>query len=157
MRSTPPAVEVTLASGRREQGLVAALYAVAFALLGAWMASHAAVSAFVAWPVAGLLGAWLGWKAVQPMGGLLRWDGKGWWHGQHAGAAHPLHSVDLMMDLGGWMLLRARAEPVSRRLRPGRWCGIGRRDVGAGWHGLRLALYHGTGEPVAVAPDRASG
>jgi hypothetical protein len=157
MRSTPPAVEVTLASGRREQGLVAVLYAVAFALLGAWAASQAAVSAFVAWPLAGVLGAALGWQALRPMRGLLRWDGQGWSHGPHAGAAHPLHSVDLMMDLGGWMLLRARVGPVSRRLQPGRWFGVGHRDVGVGWHGLRLALYHGAGAPAAVAPDRASG
>ena len=157
MRSTPPAVEVTLASGRRERWLVAALYGVAWALLGAWIASHAAVPLIFAWPVAGALGCWLGWWAVAPMRGLLRWDGQGWWHGSDAGAAHPLHSVDLMMDLGGWMLLRAQAEPVPRRLRPGRWCGIGHRDAGAAWHGLRLALYHGTGAPAAVAPDQASG
>ena len=87
------------------------------------------------------------------MGGLLRWDGQGWWSGSDAGAAHPLHSVDLMMDLGGWMLLRARAEPAPRWWLPGRWCSIAHRDVGAAWHGLRLALYHA----VAVVPDRASG
>ncbi len=157
MRSTPPAVEVTLPPGRREQGLVAALYGSACALLGAWIASHAEVPLVFAWPVAGALGGWLGWRAVKPMGGLLRWDGQGWWSGSDAGAAHPLHSVDLMMDLGGWMLLRARAEPVPRRLRPGCWCGIGRHDAGAAWHGLRLALYHGTGAPAAMAPDQASG
>jgi hypothetical protein len=157
MRSTPPAVEVALAPGRRERLLVAALYAVAFALVGAWMASHGAVSVLIGWPVAGVLGACLGWGALQPMRGTLRWDGQGWWHGQPSGAAHPLHSVDLMMDLGGWMLLRVRAEPVAGRLLPGRWCGVGRTEAGAGWHGLRLALYHGAGAAADVAPDRASG
>ena len=157
MRSTPPAVEVTLAPGRREQGLVAALHALAFALVGAWMASRHAVTMLLVWPFAGVLGAWLGRKALQPLRGTLRWDGQTWWHGPHPEAAHPLHSVDLMMDLGGWMLLRARAEPAFRRLRPGRWCGLSRRDVGAAWHGLRLALYHGAGAPAAAAPDRTAG
>lgn len=157
MRSTPPAVEVRLPAGRREQRVVAVMYAVALALLGAWMASHHAVPALLVWPVTGLLGAWLGWKAFQPMRGMLRWDGQAWWYWPHVEAAHPLHSVDLMMDLGGWMLLRVRAEPVSRRLRPGRWCGIGRRDAGAAWHGLRLALYHGRGALAAEAPDRTAG
>jgi hypothetical protein len=55
------------------------------------------------------------------------------------------------------MLLRARAEPVSCRLWPGRWCGIGHHDVGAAWLGLRLALYHGRGVLAAVAPDRTAG
>ena len=157
MWSTPPAVEVTLASGRRERGMVAVLHAVAFALLGSWMASRLAMPALLAWPVAGLLAAWLGWHAVQPMRGMLRWDGKAWWYAQQPEAAHPLHSVDLMMDLGGWMLLRARAEPVSRRLQPGRWCGIRHADVGVAWHGLRLALYHGRGAMAAAAPDRTAG
>lgn len=157
MRSTPPAVEVTLAPGRREQGLVAALYAVTFALLGAWMASHGAVAAGIAGPVAGMLGGWLGWRCLQSMRGTLRWDGQGWWHGHPTGAAHPLHSVNLMMDLGGWMLLRARAVPTSLGLVPGRWCGVASGDVGAGWHGLRLALYHARGAPAPVAPDRTAG
>ena len=137
--------------------MVAVLHAVAFALLGAWMASHLTVPALQVGPVAGLLAAWLGWRALQPMRGVLRWDGQAWWHVPHAEAAHPLHSVDLMMDLGGWMLLRARAEPVSRRLRSGRWCGIRHADVGVAWHGLRLALYHGRGALAVGAPDRTAG
>jgi hypothetical protein len=137
--------------------MVAALHAIAFALLGSWMASHLAVPALLVWPLTGLFAAWLGWQAVQPMRGMLRWDGKAWWHGPHPEAARPLHSVDLMMDMGGWMLLRVRAEPVSRRLRPGRWCGIRHADVGVAWHGLRLALYHGRGALAAVAPDRTAG
>ena len=148
---------MTLASGRREQGGIAALYAVVFALLGGWTASHSEVPALLAWPLAGMLGAWAGWIAVSPMRGRLRWDGQAWWNAPHSGAAHPLHSVDLMMDLGGWMLLRARAEPRHGRWSPGRWCGIGRRDVGAAWHGLRLALYHGAAAPTAGAPDRTAG
>jgi hypothetical protein len=160
MRSTPPAVEVTLAPGRRERRLVAAVYAMAASLLAAWLATHSALPALALWPAAGLLGAWLGSRAVQPMGGRLRWDGQCWWLVRPLEAAHPLHRVDLMMDLGGWVLLRAAAAPGGRRLMPGRWCGISRRDAGTSWHGLRLALYQGpAGAPPSVAApsDRALG
>ena len=157
MRSTPPAVEVTLAPGRREQGMVAAFYAVTFVLLGAWMASHGMVPAVIALPVAGLLGAWLGWKSLLPLHGTLRWDGRGWWLGTSGGAAHALHSVNLMIDLGGWMLLRAQAGPTPVSRVSGRWCGVASRDVGEGWHGLRLALYHWRGTPVPDSPDRTAG
>ena len=137
--------------------MVAAAYMVAFALLGAWIAWHLAMAPLLVVSLAALLGLWLGWMALLPMRGMLRWDGQAWWHGPHSEAAHPLHSVDLMMDLGGWMLLRARDEPVSRRSWPGRWCGMGHRDAGPAWHGLRLALYHGRGAPAAVVPDRTGG
>ena len=160
MRSTPPAVEVTLASGRREQGLVAAAYAVAAALVGAWVAVHGIASILAAALVATMLGAWLGLKVFRPMRGSLRWDGQCWRHLRQGGAAHPLHRVDLMMDLGGWVLLRVRAEQAPRRLVPAGWCGISRRDAGGCWHGLRLALYQGpAGGPtdLAVSSDRASG
>jgi hypothetical protein len=160
MRSTPPAVEVTLASGRRERGLVAAAHAVAAALLGAWLAVHGNAPVVVAWPIAAMLGAWLGLKALRPIRGSLRWDGQCWWHVRHTGAAHPLHRVDLMMDLGRWVLLRARAEQAPRRLVPGHWCGVSRRDAGSGWHGLRLALYQGPASApaaLAVPSGRASG
>jgi hypothetical protein len=160
MRSTPPAVEVTLAPGRREQWLVAAAHAMAVSFLGAWLAEHAGAPVVAAWALAGVVGAWLGLKVLQPMVGALRWDGECWWHLPYAEGAHPLHRVDLMMDLGGWVLLRARAERGQRRLLPGHWCGISRRDAGHGWHGLRLALYQGAagGLPsVAVPADRTSG
>jgi hypothetical protein len=106
------------------------------------------------------LGAWLGLNALRPMGGSLRWDGQCWWHVRHAGAAHAVHRVDLMMDLGGWVLLRAWDGRGLRRPQPGRWCGIGRQDAGSSWHGLRLALHQGaTGAPAVMTapPDRTSG
>jgi hypothetical protein len=160
MRSTPPAVEITLASGRREQGLVAAVHAVAAALVGAWLGARGGGPVLAAWPIAAMLGAGLGLKAFRPMRGSLRWDGQCWWHVPHTGAAHPLHRVDLMMDLGGWVLLRARAEQAPGRLVPEGWCGVSRRDAGSGWHALRVALYQGpTSAPAALAvpSGRASG
>ena len=160
MRSTPPAVEVTLASGRREQRLVAAAHAVAAAPLGAWLAAHGGVPVLLAWPMAAVLGAWFGSRVLLPMRGSLRWDGQCWWHVLKTGAAHPLHSVDLMMDLGGWVLLRTRAEQATRRLVRVGWCGVTRSDAGCAWHGLRLALYQGVASgsaPLAVPSDRASG
>jgi hypothetical protein len=160
MRSTPPAVELTLASGRREQRIVAAMYAVAASLLGAWLAALGSVPALAVWPLAAVLGAWLGLNALRPMVGSLCWDGQWWWHVRHAGAARALHRVDLMMDLGGWLLLRARAGQGPGGLLPGSWCGISRQDAGSSWHGLRLALHQGAaGASVstASAPDRTSG
>jgi hypothetical protein len=143
MPSAPPAVDVVLASGRREQRLVAAAYAVAAAILGAWLAWHADVPPTVLAPLAAVLGGVFGQFMIQPMHGKLRWDGGQWWHLPVAGAERPLHSLDLMMDLGGWLLLRARQGDSPRWSMGGGWCGISSRDAGSAWHGLRVALYQG--------------
>jgi hypothetical protein len=43
----------------------------------------------------------------------------------------------VMVDLGGWMLLRFRPGSGAKAA----WFGVGRRDCGAAWHGLRCALF----------------
>ena len=147
-----------MAPGGCERRLVAAVHALAAAPVGAWLASHGGGPLLLGVPAAALLGAWFGWNVLRPLRGSLRWDGRGWWHVPHTGAAHPLHSVDLMMDLGGWFLLRVCAEQLPRRLVAGAWCGVSRRDAGAGWHGLRLALYQARGSAALALPsDQASG
>lgn len=153
MPSAPPAVEVALASGRRDRWLVAAVHALAAAVSGAWLAAHAGIPLHAAWPAVALLGGGVGWRMLQPMHGHLRWDGERWWHLPKAGAAHALHGLDLMMDLGGWVLLRARCTDGWRGFAPGLWCGISRREAGDSWHGLRLALYQSPGS--AAPPGRA--
>jgi hypothetical protein len=161
MRSTPPAVEVTLASGRREQQVVAAAHGMALALVGAWLALHSGVvPPLPAAAATAVLGSWLGLWVLRPMRGSLRWDGQCWWQLDQAGAAKPLRRLELMMDLGGWVLLRARAGQGPRRLLPGRWCGISRQDAGSSWHSLRVALHQGmAGVPAVLAApsDRTPG
>ncbi|HYE70749.1 MAG TPA: hypothetical protein VD932_04410 [Aquabacterium sp.] len=143
---------MVLPSGRREQLLAAAAYAATGAIVGAWLAWHANVPLPVLVSLAAALGGWLGLHMLRPMRGRLRWDGERWWHLPGAGTEHPLHSLDLMMDLGGWLLLRARLREGRRWPMRGHWCGISSHDVGSAWHGLRVALYQG---PVRMQRPQA--
>lgn len=145
MRNAPPAVEVTLGTGRRERGLVAGLYALAAAVLAAWVSAHLDWPLHAAWPLCAAAGAAMGCQLVRPLRGALRWDGAGWSHLPTAGQQTPLDGVDLQMDLGGWLLVRTR--PTSASFGAGAWCGITAREAGLAWHGLRLALYHGAASP----------
>jgi hypothetical protein len=150
MRSAAPAVEVPLGTGRRERRLTAGFYAAAGAAVGAWLAARHGFPTHVAGPAAGAAGAVLGWFAMCPMRGRLQWDGATWCLLPNDGSRIALGALDLRMDLGGWLLLRA--VPVGRRrwFAGGHWCGISASEAGRHWHGLRLALYHGS-PPVAEA------
>jgi hypothetical protein len=141
MRSAPPAIDVGLHAGQRERWLVAGLHAVSAALLATWACAWWELPAGCA-AVAGLLGGWCGRSVLVPLQGVLRWDGGAWWYRAPGGVALPLQRVDLMIDLGTWMLLRVPAEGGHALVRPGRWCAITPGDAGSSWHGLRLALYH---------------
>jgi hypothetical protein len=140
MRAAPPPVEFPLGSGRRERVVVALLYALAGAALVAWLAPRAGAQV-PAWAVIGVAAtaALVGWCLLSPMQGRLAWDGAGWSHLQAPGSMRrPMDAVHLQIDVGPWLLLRVQ--------RPGHrasgWCGLSAADVGAAWHGARLALYY---------------
>jgi hypothetical protein len=73
----------------------------------------------------------------------LRWDGQEWRADGVAG------SLDVMIDLGDWMLLCLRPPQGARR----RWIGVSARACGSGLHALRVAAYAG---PVSVPVPGAS-
>lgn len=74
---------------------------------------------------------------------VLRWDAQRW-HvtDPHRGRVDTQASdIRVVLDLGGWMLLKYRAEtsPPSRR-RSG-WIPAQRRGIETQWHALRCALH----------------
>ena len=131
MRAAPP-VSLNLGTGRRERA------AVCFLVACAGLASIHWTAALLEMPVAMgaelLLALALGaaaWWLVIPLTGRLSWDGRTW--SRQLATDHDaiaLARVQAMIDLGGWVLLRADA----------RWCGVSRGEAGPAWHGLRVAL-----------------
>ncbi len=88
----------------------------------------------------------------------LVWDGAQW-----AVLLTPEHrqagAVMLMLDLGGWMLVKfAPAEPSAasswRLLGPSQWLALSQCDNAAVWAALRVALH--SWRPVQGSPDVAS-
>lgn len=69
----------------------------------------------------------------------LRWDAQRWHltgSGEHAGALEVLE-LRVVLDLGGWMLLKCRTDS---RLR-GNWIPLQQRGLEPYWQPLRCALY----------------
>ncbi|MBL0090331.1 MAG: hypothetical protein IPP44_27950 [Ideonella sp.] len=134
--SGPPPLTMDLGSGLRERALCAVIWALAFLVLGLWIQSR--VVAPVGWwwiAVDSGLGAALGWQLARPMRGQLGWEGSAWWWRERDDTpARALGALSLSIDFGHAVVLRAPK---------GRWCLITRRDAGAQWHGLQLALRLG--------------
>jgi hypothetical protein len=100
--------------------------ALAAGVFAAWVLLHAGWPVWPAAAVAGLAGA-LAWQALRADPVDLVWDGQSWRGG----------GLDLMLDFGGWMLLRQRPEAPARP----RWIAVSPAEAGAALHGLRAALY----------------
>lgn len=109
MRGAPP-VQVALGAERRWQGAVAGLNALAAATITGWLVLHAGAvardAAIVALLAAGVAGtASLKWRPKP--GRTLAWDGQRWMLDGAPG------KVDVMLDLGAWLLLRFQREAPS--------------------------------------------
>jgi len=67
----------------------------------------------------------------------LSWGGADWqWQ---TGESQPLvGTVGVMIDLGGWMLLRFESAAASRRVN---WLAVSRRQSAGLWPAWRAALY----------------
>ena len=83
--------------------------------------------------LAALAGA-VGWRLARPVDTRLRWSGQGW--EVRAPDGWQPAALQLMLDLGGWMLLRVR-QPAGRA----RWIGASDAAIGPPGHLLRAALY----------------
>ena len=137
----PPPVRMSLEPDRGWHAAIALSAAVAGANLAAWGALHAQASLAVTTTVALLVTAmavWLAWRRLRVSGaGVLAWDGTVW---QWSAEAVPPRPAELrvMIDLGGWLLLRlALAVPAQ----PVVWLVASRRGAGALWPVWRAALY----------------
>ncbi len=116
-----------------------------------------------------LLAGWWGWRLATVPAWRLTWDGREWrlrpgmsWPGRTAtpsalppSAEHVCHP-QVMIDLGGWMLLRLdSASPALRDRASPRWVALSQNLAGASWHGLRVALHGapaGHPSPEAAPP-----
>jgi hypothetical protein len=133
-----PAVSVRCAGGRVWRLARVLLPAVAAGATAAWGLGHAGWSALPALGAA-LAAAMLAWRRTLPAPVALSWDGQCW-----AADGAPGH-LDVMIDLGPWLLLRLRPQPSGSS----RWIALTAREAGATLHALRAALY---GHPPGVNP-----
>ena len=87
---------------------------------------------------------------------VLRWDTQRWQVTDPGRGAGPIDVSELrvVLDLGGWMLLKFRCDAPRRTLRRG-WIPVQRRGLEAHWHALRCAVYaHGAASGRQPLPDR---
>jgi hypothetical protein len=146
VRQAPP-VSLRCDGSRAWRAVQALLAATACASLVAWLALHAGAGASGALAAAALCAAIAGaaiWRRLRPQPVELQWDGQRWALDGAVGR------VDVMMDLGPWLLLRFRAAAGRDR-----WLSVPR--AGRARHGLRAALYSRAADPLAGARPAAPG
>jgi hypothetical protein len=88
----------------------------------------------------GGLGAIAARRALSAPARQLGWDGSTWRLGRPGGEGQPGQAA-LMLDLGGWMLVRFTPDPALQQARRGAcWLPLSVRDAAAAWPALRVAL-----------------
>ena len=130
---TAPAVTVRAHRGGVWRGLHIVLPALAAASVTAWMLSHQQLEP--AWLLSSALGAAVvaasvAWPLSRFAPVTLSWDGQQW------AAAGQTGRLQVMLDLGPWLLLRLRP-PHGRAL----WIPVSNRDAGPALHALRMAVH----------------
>ena len=138
-----PAVSVCSSGAGLWRGFGVLMPAVAAAALGAWLLTHAQM---VAWPALLLfpVGSLLLWLLVKPQSFAFRWDGQRWL-AVGPGALDEEATVDVMLDLGPWLLLRW--SPTLARCRR-RWVSVPASEAQPNLHALRAAVYCRRSEPT---------
>ncbi len=148
MRAAPP-VSLRCQGGRGWRSVQAALPALAAAAVALWALGWAETPQAPAAACTMLVGAvvgWLVWRAAVPPAVLLSWDGQSWTADGSAGA------LEVMIDLGAWLLLRLRPEAGGSA----RWIAVGAREAGPSLHALRAAVYSRPSDAAPrVSPTRA--
>jgi len=141
MRAAPP-VTVALHPCRRWLMAAGALAGASAAAAAATVAAHLeasseaqAIAVALALPVGVALLA----RLAPRSSGRLRWDGAQWWYAPDAGADEQSGELSVMIDLGGWMLLRFHSRSSGRRSHA--WLPVASAGLGVAWHGLRAAIY----------------
>ncbi len=148
---TAPAVSVLCSGAGAWRGLRALTPGLATAAVVAWAVGHAqqpGLSApWVAVPTALLVACWAWWQA-RPAPLRLSWDGQTWAADGAAGR------LEVMIDIGPWLLLRLRInEPAPADL----WIPVSAADTGPAMHALRAALYGRAPRLSASAPPAEQG
>ena len=147
-----PACQVSLKRFGVWRGAVLTLTFLGLTSIAAWLSTHeraADTSILVSALLAAIALVALAASLVQTQPVALRWDGRAWHLGQHAGDPMP-GDLRVAIDLGPWMLLRFA--PAAFGARPGIiWLPLQRRGLEAEWHALRCAVYSPR-PPVADEP-----
>jgi hypothetical protein len=136
---TAPAVQVVVARQGAWLWAQAGLFALSSMLLAVWLLRLSGRSGLVVAGVVAIVGLLAGTLALQRLSGPpqgLRWDGTEWQLGIAPGTGLAGQTA-VMIDLGGWMLLRFQAAAG----RPVFWLPVSRRCSPHEWHGLRAALF----------------
>lgn len=126
MRAAPP-VAVDATGGAAWRGAQALLPALTVIVFGIWLQQRFEWPLVFVLPVvaAAFVSGALVWRRAARTPPLrLAWDGQRWIADEQPGA------LQLMIDLGPWMLLRHDR----------RWIAVARADAGASWHALRVAV-----------------
>lgn len=141
-----PAVELTVAPDPAWRLSVGGLCFCVFGAQLAWVAAPSTLD--LAWRL-GALGlclpalGWLLWHELSAPAFHLRWDGRQW-HWREVAApesAGRSGALQVVVDFGGWMLLRLHpgAGPTWRV--GARWLPVSRHAMPERWHALRCAVY----------------
>lgn len=141
MRAAPP-VSVRCHGGVAWRAVQTGLFALAAAVLAAWALAQLGLAA--AWAVApGLAVAAVAWRGCRSGEVALNWDGRAWTADGIPGR------LEVMVDLGTWLLLRMRLDGGAGR----RWIAVSAGEAGLALHGLRAAVHaRATGTAPGTAP-----
>jgi hypothetical protein len=149
---TSPSVSVDSSGTVAWRWFQAALLALAAVALLAWMGQHLGFGE-AAWVVAllgGAIAAKLGWALSGTPGARLRWTGSEWLLRLQGVTETPVAAPAVMVDLGGWMLVR-----VGTAGRRARWLTVSRHGAAAGWPPFRAAVYsNASGFSPRSTPER---
>ena len=124
--------------------------------LAAWLATREFFDATGVLTLAGIaLALWFGVAASRRTPLSLRWDSQRWHLGPADTVGHEpwTGELNVVVDLGPWMLLRFRPDAQSNQGAL-RWLPVQRLGLEAQWHTLRCAVY--SPRPAAgvdAAPD----
>ena len=142
MHAAPP-VRIRVVTDRLAHGFALTCACMAAASVTAWALSWTGANAEVirlAVALAAATAAALGWLVLRrraDAAGLLTWDGACWQWAPAAGAPRQ-GTVQVMIDLGPWLLLRFSPgiAPVT-----GVWLAISRHVTAGQWSAWRATLY----------------
>ena len=135
-----PAVRVPCVAGALWRYLPMVLHSVTAAAMALWCLHWAGVESLWSWLAAAAAAAvvvvWFA-LAVKPTASTLQWDGTSWsLLGRDTEQPIALSRVDVMMDLGAWLLLRTLDAEGGVR-----WLPVHRRDAPADFRALCRAAY----------------
>jgi hypothetical protein len=145
-----PAVSVRCTGGWFWRALRVLTPAAAAGALAMWGLGHAGAppTAALAIVLATVLGvAAAAWWRTAPVAVTLSWDGLAW-----AADGAP-GRLEVMLDLGPWLLLRLQPLPAG----PVRWLAVSAGEVAAALHGLRAAVYCRPPQPARRVRPAAPG